>query len=92
MRVDWLHHPCRLGGSRALQSEGQNQKWPTSGQIGYITTAILVVPNASERLTKSEMAHKCAEGLHHRGYLGGLQRFRAGDVNRSGPQLRGLAS
>ena len=36
--ADWLHNPCRLGGSPTLQSGGQNQKWPTSGQIGYITT------------------------------------------------------
>ena len=35
----WLHHPCRLGGSPPLQRGGQNQKWPTSGQGGYITPA-----------------------------------------------------
>ena len=33
----WLHNPCRLGGSPPLQSGGQNQRWPTSGQGGYIT-------------------------------------------------------
>ena len=35
----WLHNPCRLGGFPTLQSGGQNQKWPTSGQGGYITLA-----------------------------------------------------
>ena len=35
----WLHNPCRLGVSPPLQSVGQNQKWPTSGQAGYITLA-----------------------------------------------------
>ena len=34
----WLHNPCRLG-SPPLQSGGQNNKWPTSGQGGYITPA-----------------------------------------------------
>ena len=33
----WLHNPYRLGGSPPLQSGGQNQKWPISGQGGYIT-------------------------------------------------------
>ena len=35
----WLHHPCRLGGFPTLRSGGQNQKWPASGQGGYITLA-----------------------------------------------------
>ena len=35
----WLHNPCRLGGSPPLQSGGQNWRWPTSGQGGYITLA-----------------------------------------------------
>ena len=29
--------PLLPGGSPTLQSRGQNQKWPTSGQGGYIT-------------------------------------------------------
>ena len=32
-----------------LQSGGQIQKWPTSGQGGYITPAAKGVPTASER-------------------------------------------
>ena len=34
-----LHNPCRMGGSPRLQSGGQNQRWPTMGQGGYITIA-----------------------------------------------------
>ena len=45
----WLHNPCRMGGSPRLQSGGQNQRWPTSGQAGYITPAAWGVPTASER-------------------------------------------
>ena len=45
----WLHHPCRLGGLHRFRAGGQNQKWPTSGQGGYITRAAWGVPTASER-------------------------------------------
>ena len=45
----WLHNPCRMGGSPRLESGGQNQRWPTSGQGGYITPAAWGVPTASER-------------------------------------------
>ena len=34
-----LHNACCLGGSPPLQSGGQNEKWPTSGLGGYITSA-----------------------------------------------------
>ena len=36
-------------GSQSLRSEGQNQKWPTSGQGGYITPTAYGFPSASER-------------------------------------------
>ena len=55
----WLHNSCRLG-SPPPQSGGQNQKWPTSGQRGYITPAAWGVPTASERGAESEVAHKWA--------------------------------
>ena len=35
--------PVPRGGSPPLQSGGQNQWWPTSGQGGYITPATLGV-------------------------------------------------
>ena len=38
-----------LGGSPPLQSWGQNQRWPTSQQGGYIITAAWEVTTASER-------------------------------------------
>ena len=45
----WLHNPWRLGGSPPLQSRGQNQKWPTSGQGGCIKPTAWGVPTARER-------------------------------------------
>ena len=45
----WLPHPCRIGGSPQLQSGGQNEKWPTSGQSGCLTPAVSGMPTASER-------------------------------------------
>ena len=35
--------------SLPLQSGGQNQKWPTCGQGGYVTLAVSGIPTASER-------------------------------------------
>ena len=67
-----------LLGSPPLQSGGQNQKWPTSGQSGYITPAASGAPTASERGAKSEVAHNWARWLHNLCRLGGSQRFRAG--------------
>ena len=66
----WLHNPCRPGGSPPLQSGGQNQKWPTSGQGGYITPAAWGVPTASERGAESEVAHKGARWLYNPCRLG----------------------
>ena len=79
-------------GSSTLQSRGQNQQWPTSGHIGYISLAVLGDPNASKRGTKSAMAHKCADWLHHPHRLGGPQRFKAGDKISTGPQVERLAT
>ena len=64
----WLHNPCQNpGGSPPLPpgGGGQNQKWPTSGQGGYITPAAWGVPTASERGAESEVAHKWARWLHN---------------------------
>ena len=41
--------PLPYQGAPPLQSGGQNQKWPTSGQIGYFTPAVSGSPTASER-------------------------------------------
>ena len=74
----WLHNPCRLGGSPPLQSGGQNQRWPTSGQGGYITPAALGVPTASERGAELEVAHKWARRLHNPCRLGGSPPLQSG--------------
>ena len=42
MWAKWLHHPCRLGGPQRKEMA----TWPTCGQSGYITPAVLGVPNA----------------------------------------------
>ena len=55
--------PLPYRGSPPLQSGGQNQKWPTSGQSGYLTPAVSGIPTASERGAKSEVAHKWAKWL-----------------------------
>ena len=55
--------PLPPGGSPPLQSGGQNQKWPTCGQGGYVTPAASGVPSASERGAESEVARKSARWL-----------------------------
>ena len=50
--------PLPSRGSPLLQSGGQNQKWPTCGQNGYVTPAVSGIPTASERGAKAEVAHK----------------------------------
>ena len=84
--------PLPPRGSPPLQSGGQNQKWPTSGQGGYITPAAWGVPTASERGAESEVAHKWARWLHNPCRLGGPHRFRAGGRIRSGPQVGKVAT
>ena len=49
--------PLPHGGSPTLQSGGQNQKWPTSGRIGYLTYATWGVLNVAHRGIKSELGH-----------------------------------
>ena len=84
--------PLPPGGSPPLQSEGQHQMWPTSGQGGYITNTALEVPTTSERGAASEVAHKWARWLHNPCRLGGPQRFRAGGSIRGGPQVGKVAT
>ena len=49
LRAKWLPHPCRLGDPHRFRAGGQNQKWPTCGQNGYLTLAVSGIPTASER-------------------------------------------
>ena len=84
--------PLPYRGSPPLQSGGQNQKWPTSGQSGYLTPAVSGIPTASERGSKSEVAHKWAKWLPHPCRIGDPHRFRAGVKIRSGPQVGKVAT
>ena len=84
--------PLPYRGSPPLQSGGQNQKWPTSGQSGYLTPAVSGIPTASERGAKSEVAHKWAKWLPHPCRIGDPHRFKAGGKIRSGPQFGRVAT
>ena len=77
--------PLPSRGSPPLQSGGQNQKWPTSGQSGYVAPAVSGIPTASERGAKSEVAHLWAKWLRHPCRLGDPHRLRAGGVNHKWP-------
>ena len=84
--------PLPYRGSTPLQSGGQNEKWPTRGQSGYLTHAVSGIPTTSERGAKSEMAHKWAKWLPHPCRIGDPHRFRAGGKMRSGPQVGKVAT
>ena len=84
--------PLPYRGAPPMQSGGQNQKWPTCGQIGYLTPAVSGSPTASERGAKSEVAHKWANWLPHPCRIGEPHRFRAGGRIRSGPLVGKLAT
>ena len=79
-------------GSPRLQGGEQNQKWPTSGQGGYITPAASGVPTTSERGAESEVAHKWARWLHNPCRLVGPHRLRGGGRIRNGPQVIKVAT
>ena len=83
--------PLPSRGSPLLQNGGQNQKWPTSGQSGYATPAVLGIPTTSERGAKSEVAHLWAKWLRHPCRLGDPNCFRAGGKIRSGPLVGKVA-
>ena len=81
----WLRHPCRLGDPNCFRAGGQNQKWPTCGQGGYVTLAVSGIPTVSERGTKSEVAHLWARWLRNPCRLRDPHRFRAGGQNQKWP-------
>ena len=84
--------PLPSRGSPPLHSGGKNQKWPTSGQSGYVTPAVSGIPTASELGGKSEVAHLWAKWLRHPCRLGDPHRFRAGGKIRSGQQVGKVAT
>ena len=70
-----------MGGSPPLQSGGQNLKWPTSGQDGYITPATWGAPTASEWGAESQVAHKWARWLHNPCHPRGSPPLQSGGRN-----------
>ena len=84
--------PLPSRGSPPLQSGGQNQKWPTCGQSGYVTPAVSGIPTTSERQAKSEVAHLWAKWLRYPCRLGDPHRCRAGGEIRSGPLVGKVAT
>ena len=79
-------------GSPPLQSWGQNQKCPTSGQSGSVTPAVSGIPTASDRGEKSEVAQLWAKWLRHPCPLGDPQHRRAGSKIGSGPLVGNVAT
>ena len=79
-------------GCPPLQSVGQNQKWPTCGQGGYVTPAASGIPSASERGAESEVAHLWARWLRNRSRVRDPLRFRAGGRITSGPIVDKVAT
>ena len=79
--------PLPYRGAPPLQSGGQNQKWPTSGQIGYLTPAVSGSPTAAEQGVKSEVAHKWANWLRQPCRIGEPHHLKAGGKIRSGPEV-----
>ena len=76
-----------MGKVALLQSGGQNQRWPTSGQRGYTTPAACGVPNAFGRAAKSEVAQKWAKWLDNPCRLGGSPPFQTRGANQGCPQV-----
>ena len=84
--------PLTPRGSAAMHSGGQDQKWPTCGQSGYVTPAVSRIPTTLERGARSKVAHLWAKWLRHPCHLGDPHRFRAGGKIRSGPQVGKVAT
>ena len=79
-------------GSPPLQRGGQNQKWSTCGQGGYITPAASGIPSASKRGTKSEVAQLWATWLHHPCRLRDPLHMKTVDKIRGGPIVGKVAT
>ena len=89
--------PLPSRGSPLLQSGGQNQKWPTSGQSGYVTPAVSGIPTASKRGGGGGGNHKWPT-CGHSGYVtpavSGIPTAseRGGGGIKSGPQVGKVAT
>ena len=70
--------PLPSRGSPLLQNGGENQKWPTCGQSGYVTPAVSGIPTATDQGEISEVAHLWARWLRHPCHLGDPHYFKSG--------------
>ena len=53
--------PLPSQGSLPLRKRGRNQKWPTSGQSGYVAPAVSGIPTASKRGLGNQKWPTCGE-------------------------------
>ena len=78
MWADWLDHPYHLGGPQCFKAGDKIRIGP---HVGLVATSPLLswgVAKALRRGTKSEMAHKWADWLHHPYHLGGPKASERG--------------
>ena len=88
----WLRHPCRLGDPHRFRAGGQNQKWPTCGQNGYVTPAVSGIPTASER-GQTQKWPTCGQNGHVTPDVSGIPTAsERGDKIRSGPLVGKVAT
>ena len=88
----WLRHPCRLGDPHRFRAGGQNQKWPTCGQGGYVTPAVSGIPTASERGDKIRSGPLVGNGYVTPAVSGIPTASERGDKIRSGPLVGKVAT
>ena len=76
--------PLPYPGSPPLQSGGQNEKWPTSGQSGCLAPAVSGIPTASERGGKvrsgPQVGKVATSPLPYRGIPTALERGAKSEV------------
>ena len=86
-----LTSPLPYRGSPPIHSGGQNQKWPTSGQSGYLTPPPVGIPDTAG--VRSHFAHLWATSdLAPLPNRGDPHRYTAGGKIRSGPQVGKVAT
>ena len=84
--------PLPLRGSPPLQRGGQNQKWPTCGQGGYVTPAASGIPTALQQGAESEVADLWARWQRNPCRFGEPHRFKEGGRIRSAPLVGKVAT
>ena len=91
----WLHHPCRPGGGggQCFRAGGQNPKWPTSGQGGYITLAARGGPHRFRAGGQHQNWPTSGQGGYITPAASGVPTaLERGDRIRSGPQVGKVAT